>query len=184
MTSDPRIGREIAQIPRLQHLLASDTVLPLRMSFERKSLDSRHSTIRFDGIQSMITDPGRSRRPTSSTFLIDLRVPSGYPWSAIPQIQFLDAVPFHPHVFRDGRICWGTADTPQPDLMLVDWIARVVEYLQFNQASLIGINPNSPANSEALAWWRKNGASVARHVPPIDLARLRFWVNQSKFSGA
>lgn len=184
MASNSRVTREIAQIPRLQSLLASDTVLPLRISFERKSLDSRHSLIKIDGITSIVANPNNKRRHTSDSFGIDLRVPTAYPWEAIPQIQFVGKPPFHPHVFRDGRICWGSADTPQPDLMLVDWLARVVEYLQFNQSSLIGMNPASPANNEALTWWMSNKAGVARYVPPIDLGRLRFWVNQAKAIGA
>jgi ubiquitin-protein ligase len=184
MATDPRFTREIAQLPRLQGLLATDTVLPLRIEFERKSLDSRHSTIKLQGVSGLVRNPTETKNATSSTFTIDLRVPSAYPWHAIPQIQFVGTVPFHPHVFRDGRICWGTADKPQPDLMLVDWLARVVEYLQFNQSSLIGINPNSPANGEALRWWQSNSSRISRYVPPVDLGRLRFWVNQAKAIGA
>ncbi|MGH2531798.1 MAG: ubiquitin-conjugating enzyme E2 variant [Thermomicrobiales bacterium] len=182
MTADVRFQREIAQIPRLQKLLEADQVLPLRLAFERQSLDLRRSRVTMRGLRSIVAEPGVLRGGDADVFTITLAVPPEYPWSRIPDIRFIGNIPFHPHVWTHGGICWGTAHTPQPDLMLVDWLVRIVEYLQFNQSSLIGINQTSPANGAAMRWWQRHARDIARYVPPIDLARLRFWADQAKLS--
>lgn len=183
MDNQARLSREISQIARLQRLLEEDTVLPLRIKFERRTLDSRESRITLSGIRGLVGVPARPGDATRNEFVIHLQVPPEYPWHRIPNIQFIGNIPFHPHVWANGTICWGTAGNPQPDLMLVDWLARIVEYLQFNQTSLIGVNPNSPANGNALSWWQGHRNRLADFVPPIDLARLRFWMEQAKQSG-
>ncbi len=180
--SDERFENEIKQLNRLKTLLEQDSILPLRFDLERLSLDFRRFKLTIRGIKSLISNPNSGSSNTASTFIITVQVPSGYPWNAIPDIRFQQPIPFHPHVWPDGRICWGTANAPQPDLALADWIRGVVEYLQYNQdqGSLLRINPDSPANREATDWWQRNVASLSRYVPPIDIARLRRWIERSR----
>lgn len=174
---EERIRVEVAQLLKLKRLLDADRVLPLRFDAERRSLNSRDWALVIRGIES----------PTSATsrvaqFNVSLHVAQGYPWTAMPKIAFDGPVPFHPHIFPDGRICWGSGSKAQPDLTLVDWFRGLIEYLQHNQdsGSLYQVNPNSPANQEALTWWQRNRRQISKVVPPIDMDRLRFWISQCR----
>lgn len=173
-----RFSNEIAQLARLKVVLDSDTVIPLRFDIQRLSLDHRRFRITIRGIQSLIRNPSSSpSSATANSFVIVVDVPSGYPWSQIPKIRFESPIPFHPHIWADGSICWGTQNNPQPDLTLSDWLYQIIEYLQYSN-ELLQINPNSPANTDARNWWQANRNSVSRYVPRIDMARLRSWIDR------
>lgn len=174
-----RFTNEITQLTRLKVVLDSDSVLPLRFDIQRLSLDHRRFKLIIRGIQSLIRNPSfSSSSATANSFTLMVTVPLGYPWTQIPDIKFQDPVPFHPHIWQDGRVCWGTSNTPQPDLTLSDWLYNVIEYLQYNQGALLRMNPYSPANRDALEWWQGNKQSISRYVPPIDMARLRLWIDR------
>jgi len=178
--TDVRFKREMDHLLRLKTILDSDTILPLRFDVEPLSLDLRRSKITIKGIRSLTGNPDQTAACTGDRFTITMEVPQGYPWNAIPNIRFGSPVPFHPHVWTNGGICWGTANAPQPDRWLADWFRGVVEYLQYNQdpVSMLRINPDSPANSSAMVWWQSKGSSISRYVTSIDMSRLRFWIDQ------
>jgi len=167
---------------RLKQLLDHDTILPLRLRVDPLNLDWRRFRLTITGITSLTNNPDSSRSPTSPAVALPVEVPLGYPESRIPDIRFESPIPFHPHIWPDGRICWGTQDRPQFDLTLADWVRGVIEYLQYSQGegSLFHIDSTSPANAQALAWWQRNRSRINRYVTPIDMARLRFWINQSR----
>jgi len=174
-----RFTNEITQLTRLKAVLDRDSVLPLRFDIQRLTLDHRRFKLTIRGISSLIRNPSFSSSPaTANSFTLIVNVPSGYPWHQIPDIRFQEPFPFHPHIWPDGRVCWGTSNTPQPDLTLSDWLYNVIEYLQYNREALLRMNPNSPANQAALEWWKGNKQSISRYVPPIDMARLRLLIDR------
>jgi ubiquitin-protein ligase len=176
--SEERFKNELKQILRLKTLLDGDTVLPLRFEITPESLNLRRFRLTLSGVTSLA---GSSHR-TANKFILLVEVPAGYPRTAIPNIRFVDPIPFHPHVYESGKICWGTVSSPQVDLFLVDWLRGVIEYLQYDQdqGSLLRIDPTSPANSTAMEWWLANSRRISSFVRPIDLSRLRFWINRSR----
>lgn len=179
---EDRFMNEINHLLRFKKVLDHDEVLPVRLEIKRLSLDFRHFRLTIRGLQSLVKNPSVHSSPTADVFVLEVRVPPSYPWDAIPDFRFQNPVPFHPHIWPNGRICWGTSTVPQPDLALADWVRAVIEYLQYNQdpGSALRINPDSPANPEALRWWQQNRNSLRRYVPPIDMGRLRRWVDQTR----
>lgn len=180
--SDERFKNEINHLFKLRSVLENDLFLPIRFDIERSSLDFRRFKLTVRGIKSLISNPDSGSSNTATAFAITVEVPLGYPWTAIPDIRFQKNIPFHPHVWSDGRICWGSGSAPQPDLALADWIRGVLEYLQYNQdqGSFLQINPNSPANKEAMDWWQRNKDNISRYVPKINMARLRSWIDRTR----
>lgn len=172
---EDRIRNEVVRLLKLKSLLNSDKVLPLRFDAERMSLDLRHWRLLIWGIRSPI-----SASITAERFNVSLQIPEGYPWQAIPYFEFEGTIPFHPHIYPGGKICWGSGNTANPDLTLVDWFRGLIEYLQHNQdhGSLYRMDPGSAANREALGWWQGHRSRISEYVPPIDMARLRFWIDQ------
>ncbi len=179
---EERYRREIQHLLRLKEILEHDTVLPLRIEIRRQSLGFRRFIVTITGIRSVVLPRSGVEPSTANRFVVEVSVPSGYPHNAIPHIRFQAPIPYHPHVYRSGEICWGTGNTPQLDLWLADWIRAVIEYLQYNQdpGSALRINPRSPANGEALRWWRQHQRSLRRYVPPIDMGRLRRWIDATR----
>jgi ubiquitin-protein ligase len=176
--SEQRFRNELKQLLRLKTLLDGDTVLPLRFEITPESLDLRRFRLTLSGITSLAGSPHR----TADKFTLLVEVPTGYPQTKIPNIRFIEPVPFHPHVYLNGIICWGTGNTAQIDLFLVDWFRGIVEYLQYDQdhRSLLRIDPGSPANRIALEWWLANSHRISSFVKPIDLRRLRYWIDHSR----
>jgi len=176
--SDERFQNEMKHLYALRDLLEQDTRLPLRLRIERGSLDFREFSLKLSGISAFVADPCSTGQSTAPAFSLNFRVPEGYPFSTIPNISFGEPVPLHPHIWTDGRICWGTAWNPRPDLQLSHWLVHVVEYLQYSQGdqSTLDINRNSLANRDALHCWDAHRKDLGRYVPPIDLARLRLHV--------
>lgn len=180
--SDEAVRREIEHLKRLQQLLAMDIQLPLRIDIKEEGLSGRKLNITISGIRGLVDSPDRSSSPARANFQLSMEIPPGYPDHSIPNIRFLSPVPFHPHIYTHGGICWGTANAPQPNLWLADWLRLLVEYLQYNQdpAVMLGIDRTSPANGDALSWWAQSGRSISRYVPRIDLARLQNLINRSR----
>lgn len=176
--NNERFRNEFNQLIKLKSLLENDAILPLRFDIERLTLEGKKFKLVISGITCLVNNPEQTAR----TFTLTVEVPSGYPNTAIPNIKFQDCIPFHPHIFPGGSICWGTGSVPQPDLILADWIRGVVEYLQYNQdrGSMLKINHDSPANRDARDWWQRNKRNISHYIPPIDMNRLRFWINQSR----
>lgn len=180
--SEERFQTELNQLMKLRRVLETDTILPLRFDIQRLKLNYRHFKVTIKGLTSLVLESGSARPGTASTFIINVQVPTGYPFHAIPKITFEHPIPFHPHIFTHGGICWGSGNNASPDLTLADWIRGVVEYLQYNQdqASMLRMNPASPANREAMGWWQSNGTRVSRYVPPINMARFRVWIDRTR----
>lgn len=179
---DERFKNELSHLSKLKAVLDKDSILPLRLGIERQSLDFRRFRLTIEGIRSLANNPAVHSSPVASTFVITVRIPSGYPWTEIPDIRFEQPILFHPHVYSDGRICWGDGNDPQPDLTIADWVYRVVEYLQYNrdEGSHLRINLNDPANGAARDWWRQSRGNISRYVPAIDTGRLRAWIDRSR----
>ena len=57
---------------------------------------------------------------------------------------------FHPNVYNTGKICFGTKWLPTEGLDLL--VKRIAEIITFDLSIL---NESSPANSDALSWYRK-----------------------------
>lgn len=178
--ADQRLDNEKKHLLRLKVVLDKDAALQVRFEIIPLSLDYRTFRIVINGIKSLIFNPQVTTKYSSSSFNTIWRIPSGYPWEAIPNIQFENPIPFHPHVWKDGRICWGTQNKAQPDYVLADWLRCLIEYLAFNQNSLIQMNTGSPANSEANDLWKSNKSIIQRNISVIDMNRLRFWIDHSR----
>jgi len=177
---DIRFDNEIKHLIRLKQIIDNDNILPLRFNIQRKSLNFRLFEISINGITSLVESPEISANFHSSNFNTTWNIPVGYPWTAIPNIIFNKPIPFHPHVFRSGGICWGSLSTAQPDYTLADWLRCVIEYLVQNKNTLIRINTSSPANHEATLWWSRNISNLNRYVSTIDLARFRYWIDRTR----
>ncbi|MCX5799942.1 MAG: hypothetical protein NTX17_00935 [Candidatus Eisenbacteria bacterium] len=178
---DDRLNNEMVRLRRLKTILDAESDIPLRLRIEGQSLDLRQFKLIIKGIRSLVSNPDSNRNHTADVFVITVRVPSGYPWVAVPDMRFMAPVPFHPQIWPDGTICWGLG-YPQPDLCVVDWVRGVVEYLQYNQdmESLLKINALSPANRAAMQWWTANANRISKYVPPVDLVRLRSLIDQTR----
>lgn len=68
---------------------------------------------------------------------------------------------FHPHVFKNGNVCIGQYS---PEEGLAAFCLRLAKYIQFRPEL---IDPRSPANREALNWFKLN-----RHAVPVDHSSL------------
>jgi len=178
--ADNRFENEIKHLNRLKNTLEKDKILTIRFELIRLSLDFRSFRIKISGVNSLIRKPNLSTNYLSNNFSTIWRIPSGYPWSAIPDIQFEQPIPFHPHVFLSGKICWGTLSISQPDMSLSDWLRSVIEYLTYNQNSLVGINIYSPANGDATKWWQFNNNNIPKFIKQIDMNRFRFWIDHTR----
>lgn len=179
---DERFKNELSHLSRLKAVLDNDSILTLRLGIERQSLDFRRFRLTIEGTRSLVNNPTVDSSPVASTFAVTVEIPSGYPWTKIPDIRFEQPIPFHPHVYPTGAICWGTGNDPQPDLTLADWVYLLVEYLQYNQdeGSHLRMNISDSANGAAGAWLDHNRRNISRYVPTINMPRLRAWVDRSR----
>lgn len=178
-----RYKQEYLQLSRLVQLLNADTNVPIRLAIQPEDLSRRKFKLRISGMRSLVANPDSNSAPARATFNLRVSIPPGYPSRESPDIWFEDPIPFHPHVFLDGRICWGTAWRAQRNLMLADWIRGVIEFLEYYQdpGSSFGINEDSPANPEAMSWWHGHRDSIARYVPPVrSLSRFRLLIDRAK----
>lgn len=176
--SDVRFKNEIAQLGRLRELLAKDRQLTLRLDLTPTSLTWREFKIGISGLSALAIDGGGWSH--AKKFQVRVQVPADYPHGAPPFFKFEQPVPFHPHIWSGGNICWGTQQRPQPNLMLVDWVRALIDYLQFGQDANVQINRHSPANSAALAWYESHQTRLSEYVPRIDMERLRAWIERAR----
>lgn len=169
----PRYINEIRQLNTLKNLLERDKTLPIRIDLEFENLARTIFKITINGITSLIANP-LNNNSTANKFLIRVKVATD-PFREIPIITFLDPIPFHPHIYTNGSICWGTLNTPQPDKVLLDWLYNIIEYLLYTDTLLI-INVNSPANREAVELWQNNRNKILENVSKINMERLRYLI--------
>lgn len=172
-----RVANEIKQLQRLKRVLDADTRLPLRFDLSSLTVEFTDFRLTIRGLTSPISSTG-----SADVFKTRWSLPTGYPVAFGPNICFETPIPFHPHVWTSGRICWGSLNGPQREMYLMDWFRSIVEFLQYNQDStaLIKIDSRSPANSDALSWWTQRRARIGGVVPPIDVPRLRFLIEQCR----
>ena len=80
--------------------------------------------------------------------VVQIELTARYPFQE-PSAFFKTKV-FHPNVYTSGKICFGTKWLPTEGLDLL--VKRIVQIITFDQSIL---NENSPANGDALSWYRK-----------------------------
>lgn len=68
---------------------------------------------------------------------------------------------YHPHVFKNGNVCVGRYSAEEG---LAAFCLRLAKYIQFRPEL---IDHKSPANRDALAWFKQN-----RDFVPVDYTRL------------
>lgn len=95
---------------------------------------------------------------------VTIDLPSRYPLTA-PTAAIRTPI-LHPNVYSSGQICLGV--TWMPTLGLDFLIKRIVQIITFDPAIL---NEKSPANSDALSWYR-NAVRRHAHAFPTDTALL------------
>jgi len=71
---------------------------------------------------------------------------------------------FHPNVYPNGKICFGTKWLPTQGLDLL--VKRIIQIITFDQTIL---NEKSPANSTALQWYR---GAVRKHPASFPTDKL------------
>ena len=81
---------------------------------------------------------------------VQISFPASFP-SQAPSVQIVSSrLVYHPHWFRDGKYCPGSWS---PVESFEVFIKRMIMTLQ-NEPTLI--NPDSPANSDAMRWYLAN----------------------------
>jgi ubiquitin-protein ligase len=105
---------------------------------------------------------------------VTIDLPSRYPLTA-PTAAIRTPI-LHPNVFSSGQICLGV--TWMPTLGLDFLVKRIIQIITFDAAIL---NERSPANSDALLWYRD---AVRRHPRafPTDTALLTTATPEKKIS--
>jgi len=115
-------------------------------------------------LKSLMEVRGNSPVYSSPGFVhkLELRLPDYYPEYLTNQdIRFLTPPIFHTNVFSDGRIC---IRNYRPAESLAYFLMRIARMIQFDPAI---VGEDSPANGEALSWYRAH-----KHMMPIDATRL------------
>lgn len=178
--NDIRLENELKHLTRLKNILDKDTILPIRFEIQKKSLDFRTFSITITGIKSLIKNPKLTSNYSAQRFNTTWNIPIGYPWTRYPNIIFVSPIPYHPHIYTSGAICWGSLSGPQPDYALADWFRFIIEFLVINENSLMKINTNSPANHDATKWWKSNNYLLYKYITRLDMPRLRFWIDRTR----
>jgi ubiquitin-protein ligase len=174
-----RIRNEANQLLRLKRILDSDTKLSVRMDIERSGLTFSSFLLRIRGVEGLIAAPGTGSGWKTSTFKVDVTLPSGYPDHKGPGLTIHPPVPFHPHVWPGGSFCLGDLDGPHPDMTLVDWFYAMVEFFNWSEGLIEARDIG--ANRDAKLWWDAHkGQAARRYLAPVDFARLRFFVDTLK----
>jgi hypothetical protein len=102
--------------------------------------------------------------PTVSPTRVTIDLPSRYPLTA-PTAAIRTPI-LHPNVYSSGQICLGVTWIPTFGLDFL--VKRIIQIITFDPAIL---NEKSPANGEALSWYRD---AVRRHAHafPTDTTLL------------
>jgi ubiquitin-protein ligase len=87
-----------------------------------------------------------------------IELPSRYPFQE-PKAVIKTKI-FHPNVYSNGTICFGTKWLPTEGLDLL--VKRIAQIITFDTSIL---NESSPANPDALKWYRKIGSSHSDAFP-------------------
>lgn len=173
MALDQSRKEELRQLLTFRDLISADKRVPFTIEIEKEALDYSRLLVRFVGLKTLVVDgPGHRTHTGPITALVT--IPPGHAALNRVSISFRDPVPFHPHVFTSGSICWGSvAQSDAGSWTLVLWTLALLEYLMMNQKSFIGINPSSPANRNALNWWSSNKNRLASEITQVDLNYVR-----------
>mgnify|MGYP000076585332 CR=1 FL=1 len=84
---------------------------------------------------------------------VHIKLLSRYPFQE-PEATITTPI-FHPNVYRSGKICFGTKWLPTQGLDLLT--KRIIQIITFDETLL---NEASPANGDALSWYR---GAVLKH---------------------
>lgn len=101
---------------------------------------------------------------TMNTCKVQITLPTDYPYSAPSAKMISEPLVYHPHWFLSGSYCpgsWGVSES------LLRFTEKMIETLQNNPDR---INPSSPANKEAMAWYLKNKNN--KSLFPSDTTKL------------
>jgi ubiquitin-protein ligase len=160
----------IRRLESFRRLLANDIITPVRISMNYLDLAKREFILTITGVKSpIITPTGYSY---GDTFRIKITVPDGFP-EAIPVIKFERVIPFHPHVFRSGDICWGTYNVGQvSNPSLIVWVVNLLYYLEYNQHPAYQMNVLSPANVMARDAYQQQRDIIVRGISPTHMERV------------
>lgn len=90
--------------------------------------------------------------------LVVLRLSSRYPLQE-PTANIKTPI-FHPNVYTSGKICFGQKWLPTEGLDLL--VKRIVKIVTYDSTIL---NENSPANRDALEWYRRAVKSYPTYFP-------------------
>jgi ubiquitin-protein ligase len=113
------------------------------------------SVMSLNGSQPVYSAPQHVHR-------IKLDLKNHYPATlAKTDVHFITPQIFHPNVYHDGDVCIGGF---RPSETLARFVLRLAKMIQFDPAY---INEDSPANSEASSWYRRN-----RRLFPVDRSLL------------
>lgn len=93
---------------------------------------------------------------------VKIKLLSRYPFQE-PEATITTPI-FHPNVYRNGKICFGTKWLPTQGLDLL--VKRIIQIVTFDDTIL---NEGSPANGEALTWYRKAIAQHGNYFPTDKL---------------
>lgn len=101
---------------------------------------------------------------------VRIQFPARYPFQE-PLAEVQTRI-FHPNVFASGKICFGTKWLPTEGLDLL--VKRIGQIVTFDPVLL---NERSPANHEAVVWYR---TARARHPHAFPTDSLQFLDSNSK----
>ena len=94
---------------------------------------------------------------------ITISLPAKYPF-AEPSVAINTPI-FHPNVYKSGLICLGTGWLPTQGLDLL--VKKIMQIITFDPSIL---NEKSPANTEALFWYREAKKTHAQSFPTDSLS--------------
>jgi ubiquitin-protein ligase/ribosomal protein S27E len=139
-----RINSDIEKIKQLSRLGAAVKVIT-----------SNQSTVSLEFEYRTISDKnGTVVQKTNASIEIGAR----YPFQE-PKVRFTTPV-FHPNVYTSGQVCLGTKWMPTEGLNLL--VERLIKILIFDASIL---NTKSPANRDALQWYRAKVSSNQSFFP-------------------
>jgi ubiquitin-protein ligase len=181
---EEKYRNELGHLIRLQSLLVSEQVLPLRIGLHWQNLRKTKFKLSLVGVEGLVANPAVASNFKCSSHEIEVEVPPEYlsltrTRENAPKMVFARPL-FHPHVYKHGAICWGTGKATEEDIFLVDWMVAAIEYIQYVPER---INPASPAHDwgrEALNWYSSNRSRIGKYLNALDLSRLRRLVGLSK----
>jgi len=115
-----------------------------------------------DGIELLLRQPhlvGPGRVAPEAT--VRLALPASYPL-ARPVVTFGGPAPFHPNVYTNGSLC---INDWRPSMRLGELVATIAAFLAGRDQ-----NPDSPANGDAVSYYRAHAAEIRRTLRPVPLA--------------